>query len=184
MKSQKNTSKKLYKVYWLFILLIWIGIIGIIFAFSHQTAQDSRKLSSFIKEILREEVLLKSYFAKIPFVRTLRIRKKAHVLLYAGFGVITYLFVSVSFDIKKKKRTLIWSFLPFKILISNLLCFLYACADEYHQSFIPGRAGMIGDIKLDAVGFVAAILVTSIVVNSIKIIVFVSKFIYFKMRSP
>lgn len=183
MKSQQSTSTKFHKGYWIIIFLIWVAVMGIIFAFSHQYGKDSHELSMIIKEKLREDVFLKSYFAKIPFVRTLSIRKKAHVLLYGGFGAITYLFVSLSFDIKKKKKALIWSFLPFKILISNVLCFLYACADEYHQSFIPGRSGMISDVKLDAVGFFAAILVASIIVHLIKGVVFVIKYIYRKISS-
>lgn len=29
------------------------------------------------------------------------------------------------------------------------LTFLYACIDEYHQTFVPGRAGCVGDVMID-----------------------------------
>lgn len=29
---------------------------------------------------------------------------------------------------------------------------LYACTDEYHQLFVPGRSGQLRDVMIDAVG--------------------------------
>ena len=31
-------------------------------------------------------------------------------------------------------------------------CFLYACSDEYHQTFVPGRAGAMIDVAVDMAG--------------------------------
>jgi len=36
------------------------------------------------------------------------------------------------------------------------VCFIYAASDEYHQSFVFGRAGVIGDVLIDAVGILGA----------------------------
>ena len=33
----------------------------------------------------------------------------------------------------------------------------YACSDEFHQLFIPGRAGLVSDVLVDSIG---AMLVT------------------------
>ena len=33
-----------------------------------------------------------------------------------------------------------------------LLTFLYACTDEYHQSFTPGRVASFHDVAIDTVG--------------------------------
>jgi VanZ family protein len=38
------------------------------------------------------------------------------------------------------------------ILISILICFLYALSDEIHQSFVPGRACRILDVVIDTSG--------------------------------
>ena len=37
-------------------------------------------------------------------------------------------------------------------LTGLLFCFLYACSDEFHQLFVPGRAGMFSDVLIDTVG--------------------------------
>ena len=36
--------------------------------------------------------------------------------------------------------------------IAVLLSFLYACSDEYHQTFIPTRGGSIRDVGVDLIG--------------------------------
>jgi len=35
---------------------------------------------------------------------------------------------------------------------SFVLTFLYACTDEYHQSFVPGRGPSVHDVAIDTVG--------------------------------
>lgn len=37
------------------------------------------------------------------------------------------------------------------------LSFLYACTDEWHQRFVPGRAGRFSDVLVDSVGACAAL---------------------------
>ena len=36
--------------------------------------------------------------------------------------------------------------------ISLLICFIYACIDEYHQTFILGRTGQFKDVLIDITG--------------------------------
>ena len=33
-----------------------------------------------------------------------------------------------------------------------VFCFLYACSDEVHQLFVPGRSGNIIDVGIDSIG--------------------------------
>ena len=40
-----------------------------------------------------------------------------------------------------------------------VLCFLYACSDEFHQLFVPDRAGLFTDVLVDTAGAVIALLV-------------------------
>lgn len=37
-------------------------------------------------------------------------------------------------------------------LFTILICFLYACTDEYHQTFVSGRTGQFSDILIDTLG--------------------------------
>ena len=38
------------------------------------------------------------------------------------------------------------------ILLSLIICFTYACTDEFHQSFIPGRTSQFIDVIIDTTG--------------------------------
>jgi VanZ family protein len=33
---------------------------------------------------------------------------------------------------------------------------VYACTDEFHQTFIDGRTGKFSDVMVDAIGFVSS----------------------------
>lgn len=37
-------------------------------------------------------------------------------------------------------------------LFTILICFLYACTDEYHQTFVNGRTGQFSDVLIDSFG--------------------------------
>jgi VanZ family protein len=37
-------------------------------------------------------------------------------------------------------------------MYSFILCFLYACSDEIHQLYVPGRSGNIKDVFVDSIG--------------------------------
>ncbi|PWM51701.1 MAG: hypothetical protein DBX60_06360 [Bacillota bacterium] len=41
--------------------------------------------------------------------------------------------------------------------IALVISLLYACLDEVHQSFVPGRAAQLQDVGVDAIGFCLAI---------------------------
>ena len=41
---------------------------------------------------------------------------------------------------------------PRPLGLAWLLCVLYAASDEFHQTFVPGRNGWIGDVVVDSVG--------------------------------
>ena len=41
-----------------------------------------------------------------------------------------------------------------------VFCFLYACSDEIHQLFVPGRSGMFTDVLIDTGGAVTGMLVS------------------------
>ena len=39
-----------------------------------------------------------------------------------------------------------------------VFCFLYACSDEFHQTFIPGRVGAFSDVLVDMAGAIFGII--------------------------
>lgn len=38
------------------------------------------------------------------------------------------------------------------IPVSAILALLYACTDEFHQTYIPGRGGRVTDVLIDSIG--------------------------------
>ena len=37
-------------------------------------------------------------------------------------------------------------------------CFLYACSDEFHQAFVPGRVGQFSDVLIDMIGVLLGVI--------------------------
>lgn len=71
------------------------------------------------------------------------LKKTAHFGAYAILAALVYWG-----GMREGKGT----FLP-----AFLLTVLYAASDEYHQTFVPGRNGTIGDVLLDAAGALAGL---------------------------
>lgn len=126
---------------------------GVIYYFSSMPADDSTVQSMSVTEQIIEiyahitgasEVKLASWIISIePYVR-----KLAHMSEYALLFIL--LFFAFRFYIKSYRKN---------VLISFLICALYACTDEWHQTFIEGRAGMPVDVLIDACGAAIVIIV-------------------------
>ena len=69
------------------------------------------------------------------------IRKMAHFGIYLVLGISLISFLR-EFSIPILKL----------LLLSIFLAFLYACSDEIHQLFVPGRSGQFSDVLLDTLG--------------------------------
>ena len=76
---------------------------------------------------------------------TYPIRKLAHYTLYFILGILSFLVVK-DYSINKKL-----------IIYSLLICFLYACSDEFHQLFIIGRSARVLDVMIDTFGSLCGI---------------------------
>ena len=79
------------------------------------------------------------------------IRKYAHMAEYAALALFSGLFFVELLMERVPARAAI---------VTVLFCFLYACSDEYHQTFIPGRAGQFSDVLVDMAGAAFGILLT------------------------
>ena len=95
-----------------------------------------------------------SIFSKVSFW----VRKTAHFTVYMALGFC------ISGTYKKLKL------ITPHTLISLLICFLYACSDEFHQSFSPGRGPQFRDVMIDTSGALTGILIFSLVANIVMFI--------------
>ena len=89
------------------------------------------------------------YLSCIPHLRFLKndlldfiVRKVGHL---GVFGILARLLA------RALTGTTYWSWK--KIFVTSLiLTFLYACTDEYHQAFVPGRSASAKDVTIDTLG--------------------------------
>ena len=132
------------KVVKICFLVLWMALI---FSFSNQKDVDSSKVSDgFIdRTVVRiykifNENITKEKENEIIEKYTYPIRKFAHYTLYFILGILSFLVVK-DYSINKKL-----------IIYSLLICFLYACSDEFHQLFIIGRSASIKDVIIDTFG--------------------------------
>ena len=76
------------------------------------------------------------------------VRKLAHYSIYTLLGFLASLTVGRRRLFSKKSLGVL------------LFCFLYACSDEIHQIFVPGRAGMFTDVLIDTSGALTGMLIS------------------------
>lgn len=136
------------KIIYLFLTIIWMISI---FLFSNQRSVKSTEKSQSL--IMNTIVKIYKIFdsnasdekiEEIVVACDVPIRKMAHFTEYLILGVLVLLTLR-AYNINN-------------IYLAILICFLYACSDEIHQVFVPGRDGNIIDITLDTLGSTTGIL--------------------------
>lgn len=137
------------KVVKICFLVLWMALI---FSFSNQKDVDSSKVSDGfidrtvvkIYKIFNENITIEKE-NEIIEKYTYPIRKLAHYTLYFILGILSFLVVK-DYSINKKL-----------IIYSLLICFLYACSDEFHQLFTIGRSARVLDVMIDTFGSLCGI---------------------------
>ncbi len=74
------------------------------------------------------------------------VRKTAHFTEYMILGLFVLGTLYPKKEEKNKKSILINSFISF------IIAAIYAGTDEFHQTFVPGRAGRLTDVLIDSSG--------------------------------
>ncbi|MBB1503242.1 VanZ family protein, partial [Candidatus Saccharibacteria bacterium] len=64
-----------------------------------------------------------------------------------------------------KKITL--DLIKYSLFMSILLSFLYACTDEIHQIFVPGRSAQFRDVLIDTLGASFGTLIAYLIIKLI-----------------
>ncbi len=138
---------------WLFGLITLL-LMAAIFAFSAQTAEESQQVSdSFLASLVGR--LLDALLPRLSEKgMEFDIRKYAHMAEFMALGLASFLYLS---EYGRWRRDLRAAFLA---LAGSVL---YACTDEVHQLFVPGRACRASDVLLDSAGIAAGILAARLV---------------------
>lgn len=149
--------KQWFKKYSIPLTLIPVVLMmGLIFAFSAQTGEDSGALSGEITRWVLCTVM--PDWENIPAQEQehlldtlgLVIRKLAHFSEYAVLGV--FLMLHLRQIEKRAKVRSSW-------LIAWGVGTVYAASDELHQSFVGGRGPAVTDVCIDSSGVIAGVTV-------------------------
>lgn len=131
-------------------ILLAIFWMGFIFYMSHQPAKvstvQSNKVIHVIKKVSKSDEIKKK-------INSFIVRKGAHMFLYCVLAILFFGSIYNGDNILKS------------VFIALLLSFLYACSDEYHQTFIVGRSGQFDDVLIDFSGSLIGVLIVSLIVK-------------------
>lgn len=143
-KSKKSHIKIGISIFKWTLVIVWMMII---FSFSNDPAVVSDGKSNFALDVVNSiGIDLNSTFGELSnFI----IRKAAHFMEY--FILYVLIFNALRNKISVKKA----------LYISLLITFLYACSDEIHQVFVPGREGRFRDVLIDTSGGIFGLLLIS-----------------------
>lgn len=136
-----------------------VAIMVLIYFFSAQEATVSASTSSGVIEkllsIFYTDFKNATESEKLLIIDGLQhfVRKLAHFSIYASLGASLF---SAVYTYEIKTAT--------KFLISLPISLLYAISDEIHQTYIPGRSGMIEDVILDFCGSMFGALIVFIII--------------------
>ena len=138
------------KVLSVFLVIFWMGFI---FSFSSSEGEDSGSLSrDLLVKVIEVVTPYKDGDAKMEeLVDVLHFpfRKLAHFTVYFILGA-TVINMFYAFNINK-----------YTLILSVIICIVYAISDEVHQMFVSNRNGQISDVLLDSSGSCLAIYLIS-----------------------
>lgn len=117
------------------LLIFWMLLI---FFMSNQPADVSNAQSNFVLDLIRNAgIHIEEQYVAVIITF---IRKGAHFSEYTILGLLGYNVIRYYISTRKAR------------FLALILVFLYACSDEFHQIFIPGRAGRFTDVIIDTCG--------------------------------
>lgn len=144
-------------------LLSWLPALCVavtIFWFSAKPAAESTEMSDTVSRLI---LLLgtklgffhgnPAQYADLIELMSFPVRKAAHMTEYLVF------YCTVRFGLHFTYRT---SNVKCRLLTALAIVFLYACTDEFHQLFVPGRAGRFTDVLIDCFGVTVVTLICTI----------------------
>jgi len=129
------------------LIFIWMGII---ISFSADNAEKSKEKSSFILEKIEPVVINAASKVGIDNVDQdflhFFIRKNAHMFNYFILGILV--FNGIRLLVSKDRL---------RIFFSAFYTISFSAADEFYQTFIPGRSGEVRDVFIDNIGSLSGI---------------------------
>lgn len=137
---------------------------ALIFFFSSQTREESATVSrGILGEIVEVIIKISGDYERekenLVYLLHDFIRTAAHFTIFSLLGISSAVMFLTNLKIRGKKL----------LLTVFMFCLFYACSDEIHQIFVPGRAFQFSDIIVDAIGSATGIIVIVFLRNIFKL---------------
>lgn len=135
----------------LILAILWMCVI---FYMSNQPATISSMHSGSAISIISKLPLIGNVMDYLMSIQIgeFVVRKGAHMFSFCLLSILLFMSIYES-NIKKA------------IIIAFVGTFLYACSDEFHQLFIPGRSGELRDVMVDSTGAFIGLTITNIILR-------------------
>ena len=109
------------------------------------------------------------YLSGIPFLETglpydFELRKRAHVFEF--FVLTFFLRNALKETFKLTQRRL--------LIYAAALSILYACSDEFHQMFVPGRMSSLRDVCIDSIGVFGFLILSKVLARKKSFLIFLA----------
>lgn len=124
-------------------IILTLIVMAFIYYNSSQDSAASSAASDHVVKWLQSHDIYLSAFA---------VRKLAH---FCEFALLGFLLVFA---------------LGGKVLAAAILGIIYACTDEFHQTFVSGRAGQLPDVGIDGAGVICGMTLAAILLVIGKLI--------------
>lgn len=149
-----------------------LAVMAAIFAFSAQDGGESSGVSNgfgaWVLGVLGIEIPPGQTASQVVVFAGLKIRNLAHIFLYACLGAAAYMSAASLWGVRMAPC-------PPRTLLSMLCAFgfslFYACTDELHQHFVPGRSATLRDVGIDCIGITLAVAVCA----AVELIIFAAR---------
>lgn len=146
-----------------------VATMAAIFAFSSQTHEQTIKTSDIIVKPIENSVKKDSsefesekeeqdYIKKLEGKLDKAVRKSAHIVIYGILALFVYLLCK-SFGMSDADS----------IIMTLVVCAVYAGTDELHQKFVKGRTSQFADVCIDEFGCVISLVVLYLISNVKKL---------------
>ena len=130
---------------WIFGIMT-LAVMALIFFMSAQDGNESGSLSEWLLNTAFGQRLIRILPRLTEYGEELDIRKYAHM---AEYGLLAFPSVLFFLELLLERRIRF----PWRSAGASLaFCFLYACSDELHQIFVPGRVVAFTDVLVDLTG--------------------------------
>lgn len=136
-----------------------IATMAAIFGFSSQTYDQTMKTSDVVVKPIENTVRKDSsefesekeeqdYIKKLEGKLDTAVRKSAHMIIFGVLAVFVYMLCK-SFGMSDADA----------IVMTLVVCAVYAGSDEWHQKFVDGRKSQFADVCVDEFGAVAGVVI-------------------------